>query len=229
MDDCCDPHVPCGFDDVFGARFAAKLARHYQRHGLTDSERRVIDLISALGVEGRSIMEIGGGIGAMQIELLARGAASTVNLELSDSYERDAADLIRLHGLESAVTRIVGIDLAVSGHDIAPTDFVVLHRVVCCYPDFTHLLGAAAAHARLAVVFTYPSRSWAARALVRVENAWMAMRGSRYRGFIHSPEAMIDVLRRSGMVVSDHDRVGNWNVAVAVREPVGSAAAKSTA
>jgi magnesium-protoporphyrin O-methyltransferase len=229
MDECCNPRGTCGFDDVFGARFAAKLARRYRRHGLTDSERRITDLIAALGVEGRSVMEIGGGIGAMQVELLARGAASAVNLELSDSYERDAAELIRRNGVEAAVTRIVGIDLAVSGHDVAPTDFVVLHRVVCCYPDFTHLLGAAAAHARLAVVFTYPSRSWVTRALVRAENAWMAMRGSRYRGFIHSPEAMIDVLRRSGMVVIDHDRVDNWHVAVAVREPIGSTTATSTA
>ncbi|MFD1575537.1 methyltransferase domain-containing protein [Agromyces cerinus subsp. nitratus] len=229
MDECCDPRVPCGFDDVFGARFAAKLARRFRRHGLTDSERRVTDLISALGVEGRSVLEIGGGIGAMQLELLARGAASAVNLELSDAYEGEAAELIRQAGVESAATRIVGIDLAVPGHDIEPADFVILHRVVCCYPDFTHLLGAAAAHARRAIVFTYPSPSWVTRALVRLENAWMAMRGSRYRGFIHSPEAMIDVLRRSGMVVSDDDRVGNWNVAVAVRAPIGSAATTSTA
>lgn len=229
MDECCDPHAPCGFDEVFSSRFAAKLARRYRRHGLTDSERRVTDLISALGVEGRSVMEIGGGIGAMQLELLARGAASAVNLELSEAYEREAAELIRRHGVESAATRIVGIDLAVSGRDIAAADFVVLHRVVCCYPDFTLLLGAAAAHARLAVVFTYPSRTWVTRTLVRVENAWMAMRGSRYRGFIHSPEAMFGVLRRSGMVVSDDDRVGSWNVAVAVREPIGSMTAASTA
>jgi magnesium-protoporphyrin O-methyltransferase len=165
----------------------------------------------------------------MQLELLARGAASTVNLELSESYEREATELIRRHGVESAATRIVGVDLAVSGRDIAAADFVVLHRVVCCYPDFTQLLGAAAAHARRAVVFTYPSRTWVTRTLVRVENAWMAMRGSRYRGFIHSPEAMLGVLQRSGMVVSDDDRVGNWNVAVAVREPIGSTTAASTA
>lgn len=227
MDECCDPRIPFGFDKVFGARFAAKLARRYRRHGLTDSERRVTDLLSALGVEGSSVMEIGGGIGAMQLELLARGAGSAVNLELSDAYERVAAELIREHGFESATTRIVGIDLAESSADIAPADFVVLHRVVCCYPDFEHLLGAAAGHARHALVFTYPPRTWVTRTIARVENTWMAMRGSRYRGFIHSPEAMIDVVRRSGMVVSAHDRVGTWNVAVAVREPIGSPTATS--
>jgi magnesium-protoporphyrin O-methyltransferase len=40
---------------------------------------------------------------------------------------------------------------------------------------------------------------------------------------------MLGVLQRSGMVVSDDDRVGNWNVAVAVREPIGSTTAASTA
>jgi magnesium-protoporphyrin O-methyltransferase len=36
---------------------------------------------------------------------------------------------------------------------------MVLHRVMCCYPDYARLLGAAADHARHALVFSYPARN----------------------------------------------------------------------
>ena len=36
-------------------------------------------------------------------------------------------------------------DLAVDPEGVAPADVVVLHRVVCCYPDYARLLSAAPA------------------------------------------------------------------------------------
>jgi hypothetical protein len=44
---------------------------------------------------------------------------------------------------------------------------MVLHRVVCCYPDYpdyARMLSAAANHARRALVFSYPSRNPRSRA-----------------------------------------------------------------
>src|SRR4029453_7113987 len=152
-----------------------------------------------------SILGGGGGVSEIQLELLARGAAAAVNLELSDAYEEQAESLMRLKGIDGRVTRIVGIDLAEAGEHVESADVVILHRVVCCYPDFEHLLGAAADHARRALVFSHPARTWLASAMVRLSNTWMAVLGRRYRGFVHSPDAMIDVLRTDGMTVHRRD------------------------
>ena len=46
-------------------------------------------------------------------------------------------------------------------------DVVVLHRVVCCYPDYERLLGAAADHSRRLLVFSHPPRNVASRAIPR--------------------------------------------------------------
>ena len=59
------------------------------------------------------------------------------------------------------------LDLFASKHDAVgvvrrsnqgfePADVVVLHRVVCCYPDYQRLLGAAASHAGRLLVFSHP-------------------------------------------------------------------------
>ena len=38
------------------------------------------------------------------------------------------------------------LDIAVDPQDVEAADVVVLHRVVCCYPDVGRLLAAAADH-----------------------------------------------------------------------------------
>ena len=90
MSSCCG--AP-GYRRVFGPRFARRLARRYRRRGLDRASRRVVEFLAAQGVEGASVLEIGGGVGGIQLELLRRGAARTTNLELVDSYEAEAAEL----------------------------------------------------------------------------------------------------------------------------------------
>ena len=41
------------------------------------------------------MLEIGGGVGEIQLELLKRGAASAVKLELSPAYDAEARRLLR--------------------------------------------------------------------------------------------------------------------------------------
>ena len=54
------------------------------------------------GVDDATVLEVGGGVGEIQLELLARGAARTVNLELSGAYEAEAARLIDEAGVDRA-------------------------------------------------------------------------------------------------------------------------------
>ena len=198
MDDCCAVPSADGYEEVFDDRFARKAARRYRRKGLTPTERRIVSFISATGVEDATVLEVGGGVGEIQLELLARGAARTVNLELSSAYEAEAARLIGEAGVAGRVTRQLGVDLAVAPAEVDMADVVVLHRVVCCYPDYERLLGAATERARHTLVFSHPPRTILRRVFVAVENLTLRLSHKTYRGFIHSPNAMIDTLRRHG-------------------------------
>ncbi|BDZ53160.1 hypothetical protein GCM10025870_02330 [Agromyces marinus] len=92
MDDCC-PRGQTRYEQVFGDRFARALAKRYRRRGLTSPERRIVDAVVEAGIDGATVLEIGGGIGELQLELLRRGGTSTTNLELSGAYEAVARDL----------------------------------------------------------------------------------------------------------------------------------------
>ena len=47
----------------------------------------MVGFLAERGVEGATVLEIGGGIGDIQLELLRRGASRTTNLELVDAYD----------------------------------------------------------------------------------------------------------------------------------------------
>ena len=102
---------------------------------------------------------------------------------------------------------------------VDPADIVVLHRVVCCYPDYERLLGAAADHARRLLVFSHPPRNIASRSLVALQNVTFRLSGNTFQTFPHPPEAMLGVLERRGMR-HVHSHAGLvWQVAGLQRAP----------
>ncbi|MDQ4215858.1 SAM-dependent methyltransferase [Microbacterium capsulatum] len=217
MDECCVPRVPNGYDREFNARFARRLVKNYRRNGLTPSAKLVLEVASSIGLDGATILEVGGGIGDIQLEALKLGAAHTSNVELSPAYEPDAGRLLDDAGLRDRVTRTLGVDLARTPTAVPPADIVVLHRVVCCYPDYERLLTAAAGRARRAVVFSHPPRDLGVRVVIGTINTFSRLTGNPYRMFAHPPEAMVDVLRGQGLDPVHRRTAGTWNVVGAVR------------
>jgi magnesium-protoporphyrin O-methyltransferase len=165
------------------------------------------------GIEGATVLEIGGGLGEMQVELLRRGAAHATNLELARTYESQARQLLEEHGLIGKVTRRLGVDIAQDGAQVEPADIVVLHRVVCCYPDYERLLAAAARHANRLLVFSHPPRNPASRAFVAVGNLLLRLSGRDFRAFTHPPRAMADTVARAGLAPAYQHPGLVWQVA----------------
>jgi 2-polyprenyl-3-methyl-5-hydroxy-6-metoxy-1,4-benzoquinol methylase len=182
----------------FNQRFARRLANRYRKRGLDPTAQTMVQFLRTLGIEDASILEIGGGVGEIQIELLKLGAARAQNLELSPDYEQQARMLAGQAGVQGRLDWRIH-DLAQDPAAVVPADLVILHRVVCCYPDYERLLGAAADHARRALVFSYPPRNALSRAFYGVFNLVMRLTRSSFRGFAHPPGAMLGVLEDHGL------------------------------
>ena len=209
MPSCCDGE---GYDAVFSDRFARRVARRYRRRGLNPTSSRMVDFLCGHGVEGASVLEIGGGVGEIQVELLRRGAARVTNLEISTSYEDEARELLERSGLTDRVTRRF-VDIARSPDDVEAADIVVLHRVVCCYPDYEALLAAAGSHARRLLVFSHPPRNALSRSAMWAENVPRRLRRESFRTFVHPVDAMMSVLVGTGLTPSYGHRGWAWHVA----------------
>ena len=94
-----------GCDEFFSDRVARRNADNYRRKGLDKHARRLVDAVCRNGIEGRTVLEVGGGIGAIQLELLQAGAARSENIELSPAYEPYAAELVQTAGFDGRVER----------------------------------------------------------------------------------------------------------------------------
>lgn len=209
MPECCDPK---GYEEMFGDRFAKRIVRRYSRRGLNRTQRRVVGFIASHGVEGATVLEIGGGIGEMQVDLLGHGAAHITNLEISPSYEPAAAALLEHAGVRDRVTRRF-LDIAASPHEVEPSDVVILHRVVCCYPDYEALLGAAGNHARRLLVFTFPPANVISRLMFGPGNLIRRLRGNTFRTFVHPPKDMVAAVEAQGLTVRYQHRGWSWSIA----------------
>ncbi|HVC77972.1 MAG TPA: hypothetical protein VND96_15770 [Candidatus Micrarchaeaceae archaeon] len=213
MGDCCTPR---GYRQIFSERGARAQARDYRRKGLDATSRRIVDLLKERGVEGLTLLEIGGGIGAIQIELLKAGASRAVSVELTPTYEASAAELLREAGLEDRVERRV-MDFVDAGAQVAGADIVVMNRVVCCYPDLPRLEGAAAEHALRTLVMSFPKERWWTRAVIWTANAGMALTRRQFRLFLH-PVAQIWATAESRGLERSVSRPGMlWEIAAMER------------
>jgi magnesium-protoporphyrin O-methyltransferase len=200
---------------MFDEKMARRNARRYRRKGLDRAARWMVDTLAGRGLEEAIVLEIGGGVGAIQLELLKAGAERTVNVELSAGYEHEAELLAREAGLAGRSERRLGD--AVDDDSIPPADVVVMHRVVCCYPDSERLVGWAAEHARRALVFTHPPANLLTRWAVAAANAWHRLTGRGIPAYIHAPGAMIEVARTHGLEPVARRGRGIWRGAALVR------------
>lgn len=197
---------------MFRPGFARRQARRYRKRGLDPTARRMVAFLAERGVEGASVLEIGGGVGEIQLELLRHGASHATNLELVDAYDESARELAAEAGMSSRVSRRL-LDIAAAPDQVEPVDIVVLHRVVCCYPDYERLLAAAADHARRLLVFSHPPRNPMSRALLATQNALFRLTGRSFRAFAHPPQAMLGALSRRGLRPTYQHAGAVWQVA----------------
>jgi SAM-dependent methyltransferase len=202
---CC---TPAGYRKIFGARTARRDVRKYRRRGLDRAARRIAGFLVGGGVAGESVLEVGGGVGAIQLELLKAGAARTTNVELSPEYEPYAAELL---GDDPRVERRVG-DFVRDADELEPADDVVLHRVVCCYPDPEALVGAAADHTRRRLVLSFPPDTALFRAGSAVFNAFLALTRTEFRTFVHPAAAILGAAQLRGLEPALDTRTAMWRI-----------------
>jgi hypothetical protein len=212
---CCGPP---GCTDLFDEKMARRDARRYRRKGLDGNARRLVNFLAARGLASRTVLEIGGGVGALQIELLKAGAERGLVLEVSPAYEEEARSLLEEAGLVERAERRLA-DLAENPEAAGPADAVVLHKVVCCYPDPDKLMGAAAEHARSSLALSFPRDRALTRVGFRLLNAAMRLRGSAFRAYVHPVESILAPAReRRFRPVLEH-RGLVWQVAGLERVP----------
>jgi magnesium-protoporphyrin O-methyltransferase len=197
---------------MFTPRQARKSLDSFRKKGLGDLEREMVALASTGGLEGARVLEIGGGIGVLQAELLDSGAATGEVVEIVGSYEPYARELARERGLEERTTFRVA-DIVEEPDAVPPADVVLMNRVVCCTPDGVALAGRAAALARRSLVLSFPRDNAWIRAAARLMNGGLRLFGRSFRIFVHPRAALVGAAEAEGLRLSGGGTGGPWEYA----------------
>jgi hypothetical protein len=192
---CCARH---GQEELFGEKTAAHDAEKYRRKGPDPMARSLARRAAARGVEGATVLEIGGGVGQVALELLKAGAASAEVVELLPAYEPFVRSLASEAGVAERMAFRTA-DLVADPTAAAPVDLVVMNKVVCCTPDGVALAGIAASLARRALVLSFPRQVWWTRAGLATVNGYLRLRRRRFRVFLHPQAALEGAVAAHGL------------------------------
>jgi len=195
------PCSSCAADslDIFGEKRARRELRRYLKDGLGGTDaRQIAAWAEEGGLRDATVVEIGGGIGQIQAELLRRGAASGRVVEALGAYADLAGELARSVGIADRTSFEVRDPLA-DPEAVAAADIVVLRRVVCCSPDGPELLGVGATKARRVLLASYPRDRRLARILIWLENASFWVMRKRFRTYLHAPAELERAAGRHGL------------------------------
>ncbi|HLO34605.1 MAG TPA: methyltransferase domain-containing protein, partial [Candidatus Deferrimicrobium sp.] len=193
----CGPGCACSIGNEFGARQARRDLALYRRRGPDRTTNWLIDGLTADGAGGLTVLDIGAGVGAVHLELLAAGAVAALDVDGSPAYVDAARDEARRVGRADAVRYAVG-DFVELAPAIEPADLVALDRVVCCYPDMEALVRLSAARARRRYGLVYPRDAGWIRAVSGFVEIVARLTRRRFRLWIHRTADVEAILREAG-------------------------------
>jgi magnesium-protoporphyrin O-methyltransferase len=201
----------CSVARYFDAAIAQRDLKAYRTTGPDERVRRLLDLLRTAGVNGKSLLDVGSGIGIVSFELLKSGIghavladASPACLEAARTYARDA-------GLIDRVKFVPG-DFVDTAAAVPTADVVVLDRVVCCYPNWQPLLSAAMSRSQALLALTYPKSRLDVRLWIGLENLIRRVNGNPFRAFVHSPVMMDAALRAAGWTRITRNATVVWQI-----------------
>ena len=187
-----------GVARMFDEKMARRQLRHYRRKGPGKGTRELVDAVAGDGVEGRTFIDIGGGVGAIQHELMERGAAGGTSADASPAYLAAAKEEAEARGYAGRIRYVDG-DFVERADEVDAADLVTLDRVVCCYPDMPALVGAAARLTRGTLGLVIPRGTRLMRWGVAMVNLFQRLRRHPFRVYVHDPGEVEAVLGEYGL------------------------------
>jgi magnesium-protoporphyrin O-methyltransferase len=217
---CCQCQaIECEFD----TKTAAAELKRYRERGPARTTQMLIEALMGAKIEGTTLLDIGGGIGAIQHALLDLGISHATAVEGSAAYLAASQDEARRRGHIDRVRYLHG-DFVERADEISPADVVILDRVICCYPDMPSLVERSSARARKLYGLVYPRDTWWNRAGLAFLNLLRRLRRDPFRVFVHRPEDVEAAVRANGLAPLSHGQTVVWRVDVYVRrEAMGTA------
>lgn len=182
---CCCPHSQSA--GKFFSFFAKSYRRRFAKKGFETSQQQLIEGITQANYQGKTLLEIGCGVGHFHQILIEQGAKSATGIELAAKMLAEAKDWARQRGLAGKTNYIEGDFISVAPN-LESADIVIMDKVVCCYPDADSLIHSSLEKCHSAYALTYPRKIWYTRLGTQILALILKLAGSDFRPYVHDPK-----------------------------------------
>jgi len=206
-----------GIAQEFDARRARRDLRRYRARGAPGTTRRLVHALRGAGIEGTSFLDVGGGVGAIQHDLIAAGASHGTHVDASPAYLTASREEAFLRGHADRIRYLEG-DFVSLASELDPADVVTLDRVLCCYHDMPALVDASASRARRLLGLVFPREHLPMRVAVYLLNRVQRLRGRSFLVFLHGTAAVERRVRGHGFRRLVHFQSPLWQIHLYLRD-----------
>jgi len=206
---CCGHCEDAG--DFFNDRTARKDLKKYRRRGPEKSTRLLIESIGQKNAADKTLLDIGGGIGAIQFELFSHGLQRSVNVDASKAYQAVSKKEVADRGLTEKTDYHFG-DFTELAPTLPDADIVTLDKVICCYPNLEKLLSSSLEKTGSVYGVIFPRINFITKSVFTLGNFWFRIRGSQFRTYLHPAEKVSEIIRSHGFKRMERKHTILWQV-----------------
>jgi len=202
-----------GIENMFDKKAAKRQLKRYLKKGPSKTTSMLLDAIHKKGVQGLNFLDIGGGIGAIQYDLIKAGASNGTSIEASSAY----IDVVKEETLQNGLAERVNFkqgDFTTTATDVDSADIVTLDKVICCYDDMSELVRLSSKLSRKIYAVIYPRDVWWTKLALPFINFYPIIKGSPFRVFIHTTKKVEEIIFRNGLKRDYYDTTLFWQVAI---------------
>lgn len=206
-----------GAELFFDKTVALKEIKQYRQKGPDKTTKILLEALKAKDLTGMTLLDIGGGVGVIQHELLKAGIAHATSVEASPAYLAAAQEQAGQQGTAAQIDAMSG-DFVELAADVPQADVVTLHRVICCYPDMPTQVGLSLEKSLKYYALVYPRAVWWSKLSIAFLNFTLWLRQNPFRTFVHSEVAVDRLIRKNGFAQNFVQKTFFWKVAVYERQ-----------
>ena len=202
-----------GIENMFDKKTAERELKRYLKKGPSKTTGMLLDAIHKEGVQGLDFLDIGGGIGAIQYDLIKAGASTGTSIEASSAY----FDLVKKETLQIGLGERIDFkhgDFTTAASDVDSSDIVTLDKVICCYDDMSELVMLSSKLARKIYAVIYPRDVWWTNLALPFLNFYPIVKGSSFRVFIHPTKQVEEIIFGNGLKRKYYATTFFWLVAI---------------
>ena len=206
----------CGADRHFDAKNAKKQYRQYLKKGPSRVTKKLIGQLKNLNT-GTTLLDVGGGIGAIQWWFLNLGGTQTIGVDASSGYTVLAQEHAAKNNLQENTRYLIG-DFTANEDEIPLVDHITLDKVICCYPDYKAILMLACKKSTHTLSLSYPMDGFIAEIFRGFTVLSMKIMRNPFKPYIHRVASVRELIVENGFTLNEHALAFPWHIETYVKD-----------